>query len=554
MPTKQETPVSGTRLETPVRGTGKRGRKKRLVVSLLLCVSPFCLLALSPQARTGSVPYLTPERVVDWQPGIPGGIPSFPVVSSVTDYGAVGDGTTDNASSFQDAIDAVPSEGGTILVPAGNFLIESTLEMNDRTVLRGDSPHASRLLFDLDGGDDHAIQVKRYDSGDWVQIASGFAKGSTVLTVANGSSFEAGDWVELEQENDPEVMYTEPKWQEDWAEGSVGELVKLASVSGNQLYLERPLNFGYEAGLNPMVRTQNLIEEVGFERLYLKRLDDRDGNTIRVRGSAHLWLVEVESDTTYRSHVSTGTTVACEIRNSYFHHSHDYGGGGHGYGVELGRHTTNCLVENNIFESLRHSMMVQVGANGNVFGYNYSRETVSEGEWLPPDISVHGHFPAFNLFEGNVVQEAHISDYWGPSGPGNTLLRNCIENEDLSISDSSHLQNILANDLVGSPANEIDVDSSVDGELLHGNHSSEGTQWQAGLLQVIPNSLYVADLHGDAPPFYGEMPWPASLTTRPALCNNPAKQRYMDGTPISAERFSDSFESGSASRWSSIQS
>ena len=27
-----------------------------------------------------------------------------------------------------------------------------------------------------------------------------------------------------------------------------------------------------------------------------------------------------------------------------------------------------------------------------------------------------------NLFEGNVVEFIHNSDWWGPSGPGNTFL------------------------------------------------------------------------------------------------------------------------------------
>ena len=44
-------------------------------------------------------------------------------------------------------------------------------------------------------------------------------------------------------------------------------------------------------------------------------------------------------------------------------------------------HTTGTLAEDNIFDSLRHAMMVQTGANGNVFGYNYSANPVQgEGE------------------------------------------------------------------------------------------------------------------------------------------------------------------------------
>jgi len=34
------------------------------------------------------------------------------------------------------------------------------------------------------------------------------------------------------------------------------------------------------------------------------------------------------------------------------------------------------------------------------------------GNWTPADISVHGHYAYSNLFEGNIVQEITVSDYW----------------------------------------------------------------------------------------------------------------------------------------------
>ena len=43
-----------------------------------------------------------------------------------------------------------------------------------------------------------------------------------------------------------------------------------------------------------------------------------------------------------------------------------------------------------------------------------------------------------NLFEGNVVEFIHNSDWWGPSGPGNTFFRNRALLEDFMIDDNSH--------------------------------------------------------------------------------------------------------------------
>ena len=75
-------------------------------------------------------------------------------------------------------------------------------------------------------------------------------------------------------------------------------------------------------------------------------------------------------------------------------------------------------------------MLVDRGANGNVFTYNYARENFQDsqpGVWTPPDISLHGHYPYANLFNSNIVQQIAIGDSWGPAGINNTFCRNRIE-------------------------------------------------------------------------------------------------------------------------------
>jgi len=180
------------------------------------------------------------------------------------------------------------------------------------------------------------------------------------------------------------------------------------------------------------------------------------------------------------------------VQNSYFHQSYDYGSGGHGYGVTLGRHTTNCLVENNIFETLRHAMMVKEGANGNVFAFNYSRNPVSATPFsIPADISVHGHYPYMNLFENNIVQKISCTDYWGPAGPGNTFLRNRVETLNLTVKDHSHNQNIIANEIT-APFSQISIDNNCNNILKHANNEYGTIEWMPNLLSYnLPNSLYL---------------------------------------------------------------
>jgi polygalacturonase len=51
--------------------------------------------------------------------------PKSPLVVNVKDKGAKGDGKTDDTASIQTAIDAVAGAGGTVLVPAGVYMIDA---------------------------------------------------------------------------------------------------------------------------------------------------------------------------------------------------------------------------------------------------------------------------------------------------------------------------------------------------------------------------------------------------------------------------------------------
>ncbi|MGA1197375.1 MAG: glycosyl hydrolase family 28-related protein [Candidatus Latescibacterota bacterium] len=437
---------------------------------------------------------------IQWDAGISGGIPDVVIKANVKDYGAVGDGVADDASAIQKAIDAV--EEGAVWIPEGNYVLKSGLNIGKSVVLRGDGADKTRLLFDIT--DRVAINISKYDRGEWVDVVDGHVFGSDQITVADGRVFKEGDFVEIQQENDPEVMYTDPKWNESWADDSVGQILKVKRVTGNVVVLDKPLYVTFEAKLRPQMRTQGFVERAGVENLYIKLSSKGDPVTIAMRNAAYCWVRNVESAFTSRNHVGVSSSYRCEIRDSFFHESYDYGGGGHGYGVNLGQHVTDCLIENNIFKHLRHAMLVQVGACGNEYGNNNSIETQSEGQWVPCDISLHGHFPFMNLFESNTVQKIDVSDYWGPVGPGNTFLRNRVEAYGFRIRDHSHFQNVVGNELLDE-AQEIAIHSSVHGTYVQGNYVNNAVIWNDEVSdQKIPNSLYLLK----KPDFFGDIKWP----------------------------------------------
>ncbi len=465
------------------------------------------LLTLASSSLSDPLPK---SRRITWDAGIPGGIPDVSVKANVMSFGAAVDGKTDDWPAFQAAIDAVDS--GAVLIPEGVYRLASGLKIGKSVVLRGEGIDRTRLLFDIT--DRVAIEIFTYDRGEWTTVTSGYEFASTTIRVNDGSLFNTGDFAEILQDNDPKLMYTDDRWDENWAKDSVGQILTIASVKGNELTLDRPLYLTYRSDLNPRIRTQGFVTNAGVEHLSIKLTAKGDPTTISFKNAAYCWVQNVRSTFTSRVHVSLTTAYRCVVRDSYFGDSYEFGGGGHGYGVNSAHHTSDCLIENNVFKHLRHSMLVQVGATGNVFGYNYSIEPESDGTWTPCDISLHGHYPYANLFEGNIVQEIDISDYWGPVGPRNTFLRNRVESEGIDILDHSHGQNLIGN-VLGIGKNRITVHKSVNETFLYGNHPDHSDD-----VTTIPASYYLSQ----KPPFFGSEAWPVNNTA--TIEKIPSQIRY----------------------------
>ncbi|MBN1480080.1 T9SS C-terminal target domain-containing protein [candidate division KSB1 bacterium] len=469
---------------------------------------------------------IPPERRINWSPGIPGDFPDKTFVVNVLDYSATGDGQTDDSNAFINAIRAIPASGGLLVVPGGTYVLKKTLSVNKGVLFKGEGHDKTRLLFDLSGRSDNCIDIVKYERGDWVDALEGYEKGSNTVFVRQPEKFRAGDFIEIQQENDPDIMYTQADWQQSWSETAVGQICLIDSIRADgALVLHRPLYFTYRDVLQPRLRTLGLIEYPGLEDLTIERLDAGDGYTIQMRYVAYGRVQRIESNMTYRTHVYMSECYGCEVRNNYIHHAHDYGGGGHGYGVDTIRHTSDCLIIDNVFRYLRHSMMTHVGTSGNVFAYNYSTER--EPQRLC-DISLHGHFSNANLFESNVVEEIDISDYWGPIGPNNTFLRNVITQEGIDINDSSHGQNLVANVL---NRGTIKVHSSVKETLRHGNVLNGTAEWDPAISdREVPVSYFLTE----KPDFLADSPWPLFGPDVTEGGKLPAQIRYESGRPITA--------------------
>ena len=202
---------------------------------------------------------------------------------------------------------------------------------------------------------------------------------------------------------------------------------------------------------------------IGFEDIYLiqdpfwvendkHKYDRFSTNTIAINGS-NCWVRGVESAHTRKHHIEiqgeNNTISGC-----YFHDAEWYVGGGRAYGVTLNGYSKSNVIENNIFNHLRHSIVLQCGPKYNVVGYNYSANPYSEScDWFlddwhccdnsgrVPDICFHGSKfgdppnevdwggATYNLIEGNICEKIRFDDVHKENGPYNTFFRNWAKGE-----------------------------------------------------------------------------------------------------------------------------
>jgi len=475
------------------------------------------------------------NRQVEWYLALQSYQYSAPVAElNVMDFGAVGDGITNDQPAVMSAISSLGGLAGYIYFPPGNYLFNNPLILPDSVILKGSSSDSSVLRFDFTGNSYNCISISGFASSLFIQLDGGFVKGSTWVITDSAFLFNPLDYAEIAEDNGA--------WDDvpaSWANESVGQIVRISDVIGDTIFISSPLRIRYKEDMSPRIRRIYPSTAAGVECLKIRRIDQSSsGANISINLAAHCVVRGIESHKSVSSHVDITRSANILVEGCYFHHAFEYDGTSkHGYGVTLNMHSGECLITNNIFRYLRHAMMVKTGANGNVFAYNYSRE-VNRSEPFSDfsgDISLHGHYPFANLFEGNIVQNIIIDHYWGPSGPRNTFFRNRAENYGIIFTSgnptNSNYQNIVGNDVIYNGISFLGGPYSITGtgHIEYGNNIN-GTLTPPGPWILDDTSYFL-----DTEPHYWNITdsWPSlGIPNFPGVGTIPAKTRWDEGTAL----------------------
>ena len=460
-----------------------------------------CILAMNTGALTGQT--IPAFRISGWNnAGYGNPAPSPPVMLDVTQFGATGNGVTDDAAAVLDAIDSLHGMHGVIYFPPGDYLIGTTLDLPDSVIIRGATADSTHIIFNLSGAIGNGFQIAGSESGVFTSVIAGADRGSNYIVVADPSAFLVGDYAELLQTNGSWDSQPAP-----WATDCIGQILKLTSILNDTLYFDAPLRYSYDTGLQARIQKITPAHEIGIECLRISRGDNVTSGVcynIYFLFAAQCRIQGVESSISIGSHIQVEASTNISIRGCYIHHAYAYDGTStHGYGITLFDHSGQCLLENNIMEHLRHSFSLQTGANGNVLAYNYSIDP-NRSEFpsdYGADISLHGHFPFANLFEGNIVQNIMIDQTWGPSGPFNTFFRNRADLYGIIMTSSSDSMNFVGNEVTNTLPFMGQYALAGSGHFEYGNNI-KGTLTPAGTTPLTDSSYFL-----NAPPNY----WNTSL-------------------------------------------
>lgn len=470
----------------------------------LLPLALLTVLLVSSGTLTGASPRLSPSALPRWDAGVRGGVPAVETRFSLTAE-ALADGA---ATAIQAAIDTVPTPGA-VQLPAGTFLIHHPIRLRSGVVLRGSGRRATELVFHLESLDEPTgvrpamggVQFAGKRLRREYPIASGAEIGSQRLRMESTHAFSVGELILVFSENDPALMYTDPRWNRDWARQSIAQIVTVTAIEGETLVIDTPLRLDYRQDLQPRVQRLRPIENAGLENLHLRRTDDLPDNIVGLESALNCWVVDTETEMTGRGHIWINFSRFITVAGNESHHATSYGGGGNGYGIVAGNVAVDCLIENNRLHALRHALMTKRGSNGNVFAYNYSfdRRREEPGRPLLCDISVHGHYSYQNLFEGNVVEFVELADYWGPTGPHTTFFRNHVATR-IEINDHSHGTVIWGNVIAGEG---VQSDGTSKNFRIEANVAAPDPT--AAGSKNLPDSLF----RSERPSYWdAHLPWP----------------------------------------------
>ena len=470
-------------------------------------------LALNPRALGGDGEIEI--RTISWKPGLsvaPPGVTSTIELFPVEAGGIAGDDARINAAIEN----AQPP--AKIILAKGVYRLENSVTMKSGVLLQGAGMRKTILVFR--GANDCFILRGSHEPVE-LKIDSGFNRGSRAIEVPGSAGLSPGQLIKVYSDNPPERVVSSYRTLADTRPNAYGQLVQVSRrLENDSIEIDTPLRLDYRKHLEPRLKIIRPIEFAGIENLSVFMTEPEEGkpggHTISIDSAVNCWVRGCELGYSRYAHVWVTDSRFLTFENNYSHHGWRHDGQDRlwGYGLCLAERVSDCLVANNVFESLRHAVILETGANGNVVSYNYSTASnPQQNRDDSCDFSVHGFYAYMNLFEGNLFQFAESSDFFGRTGPLITFYRNRVQGLGIKINNESHFAVLVGNEFErgGIYATHDVTGTTVIGSVLQNPKPRPG-YGKTFLVEGAPigsevrlrPSLYLTE----KPSFLESTPWP----------------------------------------------
>jgi len=502
-----------------------RGRTRGSRFALVVLVS---MAWLTPSDIRATI--LPPDRATAWNPGLMavGGISNRTTIFTNIDAATYGHGAQDASAGIQAALTACPA-GQVVRLSAGTFTVNNYLLIHSAITLRGAGPGVT-VLQKTDGARPRISPTQPVDPGTYnpdpqplvilgasrwpgpdstksQKLAADGAKGATSITVQDGSSFAAGQFVLLDELSGASWQPTptgfpgnakvwagdrvawnmhlpQQQYQDDcdssdttgpYDTGESGQVIRppaamtwfcrpdrptceikeIASLNGNIVNFTTPLHISYRtnhtAQLTPYSdysgslpdRASALIRNAGIEDLTV--LGGADGQ-IRFENAAYSWAKNIENTQWLGEGFAVDGCFRIEIRGCTIHDGSWPEPGGAGYAISFADGSSEILVEDNISINVCKNMVVRSCGAGSVFGYNFADDAwdYDNPGWVECGLNAsHMAGPHHVLFEGNYGANFD-SDYTHGNAVYLTCLRNWFSGQRRSFTDLGNIRCIGA--------------------------------------------------------------------------------------------------------------
>lgn len=420
-----------------------------------------------------------------------------------------------------------------IYFPHKTYEFSSSLILESNVHLIGDE---SSFIFDLQGQASDCISIKGYIDTDTFLVEDFLNKGDNSFYIDPTHNLSVGDQIYL-FDDDNELITS------SWALGKTGQVLSISEIDADLIFTQEKLRRNYETGTYRYIQRIQPMKNVGVSGIRVVRLDATNAQTsnISLHYADNCIISCIESYTCNFAHVKLEYSRKIQIQGSFFKDGHDYGSGGKAYGVVLQFASGDCLVQNNIFEHLRHSILLQAGPNGNVIAYNYSRDPFWTDVSLPSnaagELVLHGNYPYANLFEGNYLRNIVSDNSHGLNGPDNTFFRNKVYDGFFFL--QSVVEPILINNII--PSNSLYIDFT-NTQLIYPNWINDDI-YPLNAEVISTSSLFL----NTVPEYFDGLEFPAidlfQINYQPS---NPAYYRYQNNQLTACQQSTTSYSTPTA--------